>query len=469
MDRIGYIYLYQNNGGHMNDLTTNETFMRFGKNFQEKLAQLMLEDRPFFDQITEVLDVNFFESKYVQVFAQTLIDYRNKYNTHPNAEMMITLLRTELNNHDTATATAVREFYARIHSSDGVEEAEYIKDKAIDFCRKQVLKGAMIKSAGLLRTSSFEQIEKLIKDALVLGTDNNFGHDFRKDLLKRFELVSRNPVSTGWSQMDEICKGGLGKSELGVVIAPTGAGKSMVLVHLASKALLEGKTVVYYTLELKDTVVGQRFDCCITNVPLQDHKSRQKEIVNKIKDLQGTLIIKEYPTKSASVQTLKNHIEKLRKRGIEPDMVLVDYADLLRPSRTTGEKRHELEETYEGLRGLAQTYEFPIWTASQTNRGGLNAEVITMEAISEAFNKCFVADFIFSLSRTVQDKQSNKGRLFIAKNRNGPDGLVFDAFVDWSDVSISILDRDEATEKMQTTNDALQMLKDKYAQQLKAK
>ena len=124
-------------------------------------------------------------------------------------------------------------------------------------------------------------------------------------------------------------------------------------------------------------------------------------------------------TKSASVQTLKNHIEKLRKRGIEPDMILVDYADLLRPVRSSGEKRHELEETYEGLRGLAQTYEFPIWTASQTNRGGLNAEVITMEAISEAFNKCFVADFIFSLSRTVEDKQSNKGRLFVAKNRNG--------------------------------------------------
>ena len=453
----------------MNDLTTNETFTRFGKSFQEKLVQLMIEDRPFYDQITEVLDINFFEKKYIQVLAQTLINYRNKYNTHPNAEMMMTLLRTELNNHDKATATAVREFYARIHSSDGVDEAEYIKDKAIDFCRKQVLKGAMIKSAGLLKSSSFEEIEKVIKDALVLGTDNNFGHDFRKDLLKRFELIARNPISTGWPRMDEICKGGLGSSELGVVVAPTGAGKSMVLVHLATQALLKGKTVVYYTLELKDTVVGQRFDCCIADVPLQDHRERKKEIIDRVKDLEGTLIIKEYPTKSASVNTLKNHIEKLRKRGIEPDMVLVDYADLLRPSRSTGEKRHELEETYEGLRGLAQTYEFPIWTASQTNRGGLNAEVITMEAISEAFNKCFVADFIFSLSRTVQDKQSNKGRLFIAKNRNGPDGLVFDAFVDWSDVSISILDRDEATEKMQTTNDALQMLKDKYAQQLKAK
>tara|TARA_R100000388_G_C7241934_1_gene162040 strand:- start:308 stop:1660 length:1353 start_codon:yes stop_codon:yes gene_type:complete len=442
-----------------------ETFMRFGKNFQENLCQLMLEDRPFFDQITEVLDVQFFEKKYLQIFAQTLINYRNKYNTHPNAAVMMTLLRTELNHHDKATATAVRQFYARIHKSEGVEEAEFIKDKAIDFCRKQVLKGAMIKSASLLKSSSFEEIEKVIKEALVLGTDNNFGHDFRKDLLKRFELVSRDPMSTGWSRMDEICKGGLGKSELGVVIAPTGAGKSMVLVHLAAQAILQGKTVVYYTLELKDTVVGQRFDCCITDVPLQEHRERQKDIVSRVKDLDGTLIIKEYPTKSASVQTIKNHIEKLRKRGIEPDMILVDYADLLRPVRSSNEKRHELEETYEGLRGLAQTYQIPCWTASQTNRGGLNAEVITMEAISEAFNKCFVADFIFSLSRTVQDKQSNKGRLFIAKNRNGPDGLVFDAFVDWSDVTIKILDRDETAEKMQSTSDALQMLKDKYAKQ----
>ena len=447
----------------MNALTSNETFVRFGKNFQEKLCQLMLEDRPFFDQIMEVLDITFFEKKYLQIFAQTLINYRNKYNTHPNSEVMMTLLRTELNHHDKATAQAVREFYARIHTSDGVHEAEYVKDKAIDFCRKQVLKGAMIKSAALLKSSSFEEIEKLIKEALVLGTDNNFGHDFRKDLLKRFELVSRDPTSTGWSRMDEIIKGGLGKSELGVVVAPTGAGKSMVLVHLATQAILQGKTVVYYTLELKDTVVGQRFDCCITDVPLQEHIQRQKEIISKVKDLEGTLIIKEYPTKSASVQTLKNHIEKLRKRGIEPDMILVDYADLLRPVRSSSEKRHELEETYEGLRGLAQTYQIPCWTASQTNRGGLNAEVITMESISEAFNKCFVADFIFSLSRTVQDKQANKGRLFVAKNRNGPDGLVFDAFVDWSTVSIKILDRDETAEKMQSTTDALVMLKEKYA------
>jgi replicative DNA helicase len=131
----------------------------------------------------------------------------------------------------------------------------------------------------------------------------------------------------------------------------------------------------------------------------------------------------------------------MKQRGISIDMIIVDYADLLKPFnfRKNGEKRHDLESIYEELRGLAQVYECPIWTASQTNRSGLNAEVITMESISEAFNKCFVADFIFSVSRTVEDKKLNKGRIFVAKNRNGPDGLVYPIKMDTSNVSIKVL------------------------------
>ena len=426
------------------------------------MCQLMLEDRPFFDQISEVLKIEFFELKYLQIFAESLIKYRAKYSTHPNHEVMMAILRTELNHYDDAAATQVRNFFARIMKSEGVEEAEYIKDKSIDFCRKQVLKGAMMQSIKLIKSSSFDEIEKVIQEALKLGTDNNFGHNYHLDALKRFELINRSPISTGWDRMDEIVKGGLGKNELGVVIAPTGAGKSMVLVHLAAQAVKAGKTVVYYTLELKDTVVGSRFDSTLTGIPLNDLRNRKEEVLSLIEEVDGSLIIKEYPTKSASVTTIKNHIEKLKKRGTYPDMILVDYADLLKPTRGSSEKRHELEETYEGLRALAQIYEIPVWTASQTNRSGLNAEVITMESISEAFNKCFVADFIFSLSRTVQDKQSNKGRIFVAKNRNGPDGLVFPAFVDWSDVTIKVLDRQDNEVEMPSAKDALSILRQKY-------
>ena len=130
-------------------------------------------------------------------------------------------------------------------------------------------------------------------------------------------------------------------------------------------------------------------------------------------------------------------------RNTDPDMVIVDYGDLLRPMRYLKEKRNELESIYEELRAIATEYEIPVWTASQTNRSGLNAEVITMESISEAFNKCFVADFIFTISRTIDDKTTNGGRMFIAKNRNGPDGLVYPLFMDTANVCIKVLEASE--------------------------
>lgn len=439
-----------------------ETMLKFGTSFQENLCQIILEDRPFCDQIEEVMEINFLELRYLQVFVSTIIEYRKKYGSHPSYDIVATMLKSDLEHENEAIRKQVRNYFARIMSGE-VKGSEFIKDRALDFCKKQKIKEAMIMSIKKLKTSSFDEIQKIINDALKLGTDTNFGHDWLKDFEQRFVIESRDPVSTGWLRIDEITKGGLGKKELGVVIAPTGAGKSMVLVHLGSHALNEGKTVLHYTLELGDTIVGSRYDCCITGVPLADHKRNKERIFDMVSELDGHLIIKEYPTKSASTSTIKNHIEKLRKRGIEPDMIIVDYADLLRPVKSTSEKRHDLENIYEELRAIAQTYECPVWTASQTNRSGLNAEIITMEAISEAFNKCFVADFIFSLSRTVQDKNSNTGRLFVAKNRNGPDGFVYPAFVDWSNVKINILSRNDQEEAPQASNaEKLDFLKQKY-------
>jgi RecA/RadA recombinase len=304
----------------------------------------------------------------------------------------------------------------------------------------------MVKSIGLMQQSSFDEIAQVINNSLKLGADNNEGYDWKKDFEERFKPKYRNPISTGWTLVDELIRGGLGEKELGVVIAPTGAGKSMALVHLGAQAVKAGKTVVHYTLELQDTVVGSRYDSCLTKIPLDALTAFKEKIYEEVQGIEGKLIIKEYPTKTASTMTLKNHLEKLRMRSVDVDMVIVDYADLLRPVVLQREKRNELESIYEELRGLAQEFKCVIWTASQTNRSGLNAEVITMEAISEAFNKCFVADFIFSISRTIDDKIANTGRMFIAKNRNGPDGLVFPLFMDTANVSIKVLQPSEEGE-----------------------
>jgi len=418
----------------------NVNFGKYGKSFQEGLVQLIFEDRPFADQITEVLDINFLELEYLRIFVNKVVEYRERYSTHPSQDIIDTILRTELSDENEIIQKQVRDYFVRIITTE-VADREYIKEQSLDFCRKQNLKEAMLKSVGLLQSCSFDEISKTINDSLKLGSETNFGYDYIADFEKRYEPRHRRPISTGWSDIDSIVGGGLGKSELGVVIAPTGAGKSMVLVHLGAQALKEDKAIVHYTLELQDTVIANRYDSCLTGYPLSDLPSFKDDIYDKIKDMSGKLIIKEYPTKSATTNTIRAHLNKLVKRGIKPGMIIVDYADLLRPVTVRKEKRAELESIYEELRAISTEFECPIWTASQTNRSGLNAEVITMEQISEAFNKCFVADFIFSVSRTVEDKQNNQGKIFIAKNRNGPDGIVYNIAMDTSNVSIRVMPR----------------------------
>jgi len=442
------------------------TFSKFGKTFQEDLCHLILSDRPFADQILEVLNPSFLELKYLRVFVEKVAKYRNDYGVHPTCKILTTVFRAELEDENEATQVQVRSYFARIcNMAVAVEGAEYIKEVALDFCRKQKLKEAMLKSVTLLKTSSFDEISEIINEALKLGADNNFGYDYKVDFEARFSHKARDPVSTGWASIDTICKDGLGKGELGVVIAPTGAGKSMVLVHLGAEALKAGKSVVHYTLELADTTIASRYDSCITGVPLGDLGTFKEQIYEKVQDIPGALIVKEYATKSASTQTLRAHLDSLRQRGIDVDMLIVDYGDLLRPKTIRKEKRHELETIYEDLRGLAHEFDCPVWTASQTNRSGLNAEVITMESISEAFNKCFVADLIFSVSRTVEDKATKGGRLFVAKNRNGPDGVIFPVYMDTASVKIRVLEQSNETIgeiKALSAKEQAQRLKDKY-------
>ena len=417
----------------------NETFSKFGKSFQEKLVQSMFYDRSFFDQMSDVFDPYFLEVKYLRLFYERLANYRQKFEKHPSVEIMASIIKTEMEEESEVLQKQVKDYFARIVATSQVEDEEYVKVTALDFCKKQKLKEAIMKSVGLLKTSSFDQISEVINQAMKLGLDNDHGYDYLIDFEERFLKRSRNPMTTGWKIIDDITKGGLGRGELGVVIAPTGAGKSMALVHLGAQIVKEGKNVVYYTLELQDTVVASRFDSCITSVKLQDLHSFKDLIYDQVKELEGKLIVKEYPTKSANVNKLKQHLEKLRRSGFEPDLICVDYGDLLQPISSYKEKRIELETIYEDLRGMAQEFECPVWTASQTNRSGLNAEVVTMESISEAFNKCFVADLIFTLSRTITDKNNNTGRIFVAKNRNGPDGIVYPIFMDTSNIKIDVL------------------------------
>jgi len=451
--------------------TDTPSFSKYGKSFQEKLAFLILDDRVFADRMMEVLDVEFLEFKHLQTFVHRIFSYKSKYGTQPSHDTMKTIVRSQLEDENETLQKQIREYFAKVLSDIRIlDSAEFVKDTALEFCRKQKLREAMIKSSSLLQKCSFDEISVLINDALKAGADSDFGYDYIKDFEKRFELSTRETITTGWEKIDHITGGGGGRKELGVVIAPTGVGKSMVLVHLGATAVKAGMTVVHYTLELGDTVIAARYDSCITGIRLNEVKDRKADIKKRLDELDGTLIVKEYPTKTATTNTIRAHLEKLKQQGITPDMIIVDYADLLRTLSARKEKREELESIYEELRAIMQENNCVGWTASQTNRTGLNQEIITMQAISEAFNKCFIADFIFSVSRTSEDKQTNGGRIYIAKNRNGADGLVYSIFMDTANVDIKVVgtyENEAASSPSLSNEEQVKYMLDKYKKLIK--
>jgi len=217
---------------------------------------------------------------------------------------------------------------------------------------------------------------------------------------------------------------------------------SHYLVSMGAAALKLGFNVVHYTFELSETVVGTRYDshlCRISATDVPDSRDIVLEEYKQMKDL-GRLIIKEYPTGSASITTLRNHIEKLLLKGIKPDILVIDYADIMRSSRKYDSMRHELKLIYEELRALAVDFQVPIWTASQANRDASNSEVVGLENMSEAYGKAMVADFICAISRKPNEKLMGGARLHVAKNRAGRDGFVFPIKIDTSQSRIEVMD-----------------------------
>jgi hypothetical protein len=201
---------------------------------------------------------------------------------------------------------------------------------------------------------------------------------------------------------------------------------SHFLVMIGANALREGKNVLHYTFELSETGVGIRYDsnlCDIDSNNIIDRRDDVKKYYDN--NTLGRLFIKEYPTNTASIYTLKSHIERLDLKGFKPDMIIIDYADIMRSSRQYDSLRHELKLVYEELRGLAMELQVPVWTASQSNKEGATAEVIDMTNMAEAYGKAMICDVIVSVSRRTHEKATGWGRLYVAKNRAGRDGLIF--------------------------------------------
>ena len=403
---------------------SESTLTQFGHVFQAKIITSLLVEQKFLQTICDILKSSYFDSDANKWLVGTIIGYFLEYKTSPTLDVMKVRI-DEMDNEilQVSVVDNLKESWRNRESTD----LKFVQEQTIEFCRNQVIKQAIMDSVDLLEVGQYDQIKKIVDEAMKAGSDRDLGHVYIEGIEERLTKSTRDTIATGWDPIDEVMDGGLGKGELGVVVAPAGIGKTWVLSAMGAYAISQKLNVVHYTLELNEAYVGLRYDSIFSGFEGQNLKYHKEEVMERIFKLDGKLTIKYYPTKSCTVNTLSAHLKKAMTFGEEINMVIVDYADIMRDVHKTREMRHALGNIYEDLRGMAGEFQIPIWTASQANRSALDEDVIEASRVAESYAKVMTADFVMSLSRKIEDKIGNTGRFHVIKNRFGPDGLTYPA------------------------------------------
>jgi replicative DNA helicase len=443
------------------------TLSKYGKSFQEKLIQSLIVDKQFAEQMNEVFNYEYLELKYLQSLSTLYFDYYHKYKTFPTIQILATIVKDKLKTgSDKILANQIVEFLIKIKTNPDSGDLEYVKEKSLDFCKKQALKLAIEKSIDLMENEKYEAIVDVVKEAVVIGTSTSLGHDFLEEscLNSRFCEIARNAVATGIPQLDDklILNGGLGAGELGIILGCAGSGKSHILVQLGAVPLTRGMNVLHYTFELSEHIVGKRYDSFITGIDSSDlieYKDEVIKIYQDKKDELGRLIIKYFPTGTASIHTIRNHVERCAVRGFVPDILIIDYPDVMRSTRKFELMRQELKLIYEEIRGYAGELKIPIWGGCQSNKDGTNSDVLDLSNMSEAYSKAAVADVVISLSRKTNEKSNGTGRLFVAKNRAGKDGLIFPIELNTAQSKLKVTGDNENFKQIDSTDETARMKK----------
>ena len=400
---------------------SKEVKLDYGYDFQIRVLYLLMYDPSFFITINSILDPDYFDNELISWVARTIIKYHRKH------KIIITKESLDVEFKDATIPFSELDYNKLMRDVKEVEykgDLEYTANKILDFCKRQNMKSAILDSAGLLQGQQesdedllYDKIYSIIKSAVSAGEPIDNGYDYYEEIDRRYSEDARNPIPTGWGPVDELMDGGLAAGELGVFVCPPKGGKSWLMVSSAVHAATIGKKVLFITLELSSSYVGRRFDANIIQTPVNETKNYTHLIKQELdaRDFRSKVRIKKF--NKPNIYKIENFIQSLREQGFVPDIIFVDYADLIRGENK--DLRMVLRGVYEDLRALGDDFKVPIWTASQSNRQSTNAEIITKDLIAEDFSKIMTADFILSLS--------SKDLFYVMANRFGKDEVSIEA------------------------------------------
>ena len=407
---------------------TLKNLNQYGPHFQIKVLSSLLTHKEFLVNIQDILSDEYFDNQAHKWIIKEVLRYYDKYHTTPSMD----ILKVEVKKIDNevlqlSVKEQLREAY---QASD--EDLEYVQEEFTGFCKNQQIKKALMSSVDLLKAGDFDSIKSIISNALQAGNDKNVGHEYLKDLESRFREDARTTIPTPWTRINELLQGGLGNGDFGLIFGNPGGGKSWSLVALGGFAVKMGYNVVHYTLELGEQYVGRRYDAFFSRIPVDRILKNRERIEEIIPSLEGELIIKEFPTGRATMSTIESHITKITDMGVKPDLVIIDYVDLLGTKKKTADRKGEIDDIYQSTKGLARQLDIPIWSVSQVNRAGAKDDIVEGDKAAGSYDKIMITDVCISLSRKKADKVNGTGRFHIMKNRYGIDGLTFGVEADTS-------------------------------------
>ena len=414
----------------------NVSKFSYTRDFQCGILGLMVQNYEFLMMASELVKPDYFEDKVLIFFFTTIRDYYLDYKTTPT----LMVLRNQTKKGVDSKKIKVDEFDIYLDTLSKIEEpvdaAKYVIDEVVRFCRRQACRRAFLESTPLMDSATddiWDGIVDKVMNAAKVG--NNFldvGTFYFKDIQERIQnRITGNTgiiIPTGILELDYKLNGGLKAGQLGIWMGGTGVGKSVALPHVGKAAIIHNYKVAHYTLELSALDIAARYDANWTRTNINELRQNSSKVQQDLTDLYAkygdSLVIKEYPTGTATVSTIHTHIKQLHSMGFRPDMVIVDYGDLLKPTTNYKDAYDDLGAIFVSLRGLAGELQVPVWTATQVNRPGLNAELPDIENMSDSLKKAMIADVIVAICATREELENKVLRLFGAKNRNGPSKFV---------------------------------------------
>jgi replicative DNA helicase len=411
---------------------------QYGVGFQVKVMSSLLKHKEFLQNIHDILEEEYFDNPAHKWIVEEILKYHYKYHTTPSLDAL--QVEVKKIDNEVLKVSVIEQLKEAYKASN--EDQEYVEQEFANFCKNQQLKKALLSSVDLLEKGQYDDIRYLIDSALKAGMDKNLGHEYEKDTETRYRAEDRNPIPTPWPHVNDLLQGGLGAGDVGIIFGNPGGGKSWMLTALGAMPVSLGYTVAHYTLELSEGYMGRRYDATFTGLKVQELGLHRREVNEMIEKLKGKLIIKEFTMGKASIASIESHIQKMTDLGTRPDLIIIDYVDLLKSKRKSIDRKDEIDDIYISTKALARDLKLPIWTVSQVNRAGAKDDVIEGDKAAGSYNKVMIADFAMSLSRKRLDKMNGTGRAHIMKNRYGGDGMTYPMKINTENGNIEILNRE---------------------------